>query len=149
LLTYFPAAYPRWYLDGFGQIFATMAVKSDNVLEFGRAPSGAGAVLHEFGPYPIKDVLSDAYLTQKQHKTGWTPVHAWMLTHFLFFSDKRRPQLRQYLDITQQMNPVPELHLQPEATARYVLVDEVLAITKQAHVQKMGFVGNEYYMSIF
>ena len=60
-----------------------------------------------------------------------------------------QPQLRQYLDITQQMNPVPELHLQPDATARYELVDEVLAITKQAHVQKMGFVGNEYYMNIF
>jgi biopolymer transport protein ExbD len=60
-----------------------------------------------------------------------------------------QPQLRQYLDITQQLNPVPELHLQPEATARYVLVDEVLAITKQAHVQKMGFVGNEYYMNVF
>jgi biopolymer transport protein ExbD len=59
------------------------------------------------------------------------------------------PQLRQYLDITQQINPVPELHLQPEATARYELVDEVLAVTKRAHVQKMGFVGNEYYMHIF
>ncbi len=58
-------------------------------------------------------------------------------------------QLRQYLDITQQMNPIPELHLQPDATARYELVDEVLAITKQAHVQKMGFVGNEYYTQIF
>jgi biopolymer transport protein ExbD len=58
-------------------------------------------------------------------------------------------QLRQYLDITQQMNPIPELHLQPDSTARYVLVDEVLAITKKAHVQKMGFVGNEYYMNIF
>ena len=58
-------------------------------------------------------------------------------------------QLRQYLDQTQQMNPVPELHLQPEATARYELVDEVLAVTKRAHVQKMGFVGNEYYMNIF
>ena len=57
--------------------------------------------------------------------------------------------LRQYLDTTQQMNPVPELHLQPDATARYELVDEVLAITKKAHVQKMGFVGNEYYMNIF
>ncbi|HEY4070495.1 MAG TPA: biopolymer transporter ExbD [Sphingomicrobium sp.] len=54
-------------------------------------------------------------------------------------------QLRQYLEVTQQMNPVPELHLQPDATARYELVDEVLAITKKAHVQKMGFVGNEYY----
>ena len=58
-------------------------------------------------------------------------------------------QLRAYLDTTQQMNPIPELHLQPDATARYVTVDEVLAVTKRAHVQKMGFVGNEYYMNIF
>jgi len=58
-------------------------------------------------------------------------------------------QLRSYLDVTQQMNPIPELHLQPDATARYEVVDEVLAVTKRAHVQKMGFVGNEYYMSIF
>src|ERR1043165_4308417 len=28
------------------------------------------------------------------------------------------PQLRTYLDATQQMNPIPELHLQPDATAR-------------------------------
>ena len=58
-------------------------------------------------------------------------------------------QLRAFLDTTQQMNPVPELHLQPDATARYEIVDEVLAVTKKAHVQKMGFVGNEYYMNIF
>ena len=58
-------------------------------------------------------------------------------------------QLRQYLDVTQQMDPVPELHLQPDANARYELVDKVLAVTKQAHVTKMGFVGNEAYMSVF
>lgn len=58
-------------------------------------------------------------------------------------------QLRQYLETTQQMNPIPELHLQPDATARYEIVDEVLAITKKAHVQKMGFVGNEYYANVF
>ena len=58
-------------------------------------------------------------------------------------------QLRQFLDVTQQMDPVPELHLQPEPDARYELVDEVLAVTKQAKVSKMGFVGNEAYMSIF
>jgi biopolymer transport protein ExbD len=54
-------------------------------------------------------------------------------------------QLRTYLDVSQQMNPVPELHLQPEPNARYELVDEVLAVTKRAHVSKMGFVGNEAY----
>ena len=54
-------------------------------------------------------------------------------------------QLRQYLEVTQQMNPIPELHLQPDATSRYELVDEVLAITKRAKVTNMGFVGNEAY----
>ena len=54
-------------------------------------------------------------------------------------------QLRQYLDITQTMNPVPELHLQPHPQARYEVVDEVLAITKRANVEAMGFVGNEAY----
>lgn len=60
-----------------------------------------------------------------------------------------QPQLRAYLEQTQQMNPIPELHLQPDATARYELVDEVLAITKRAKVQKMGFIGNEYYTQVF
>ncbi len=58
-------------------------------------------------------------------------------------------QLRQFLDATQQIDPVPELHLQPEPEARYEVVDEVLAITKQAQVTKMGFVGNEAYMTAF
>jgi biopolymer transport protein ExbD len=53
--------------------------------------------------------------------------------------------LRQYLDQTQTMNPVPELHLQPDPNAPYEVVDEVLAVTKRAHVEKMGFVGNEAY----
>jgi biopolymer transport protein ExbD len=58
-------------------------------------------------------------------------------------------QLRQYLDVTQQMDPIPELHMQPEPDARYEVVDDVLAVTKQAKVSKMGFVGNEAYMTVF
>ena len=58
-------------------------------------------------------------------------------------------QLKLFLDATQQIDPVPELHLQPEPTARYELVDEVLAVTKKANVTKMGFVGNEAYMKAF
>jgi biopolymer transport protein ExbD len=53
--------------------------------------------------------------------------------------------LRQYLDITTTMDPVPELHLQPDPNAPYEVVDEVLAITKRANITKMGFVGNEAY----
>ena len=58
-------------------------------------------------------------------------------------------RLRQYLDLTQTMSPIPELHLQPDQNARYELVDEVLAVTKRAAVEKMGFVGNEAYMNAF
>jgi biopolymer transport protein ExbD len=53
--------------------------------------------------------------------------------------------LRQFLDQTTMMNPTPELHLQPHPEAPYEVVDEVLAITKRANIDKMGFVGNEAY----
>jgi len=57
--------------------------------------------------------------------------------------------LRQYLDQSQTMNPIPELHLRPASDARYEVVDEVLAVTKRANVTKMGFVGNEQYANRF
>ena len=60
-----------------------------------------------------------------------------------------KAELAALLGATQAMRPVPELHLQPEAGARYELVDELLAITKHANVTKMGFVGNEAYRAAF
>ena len=54
-------------------------------------------------------------------------------------------QLRQYLDQTTTLRPVPELQLEPDAEARFELVDEVLAVIKRANVESMGFVGNERY----
>jgi biopolymer transport protein ExbD len=58
-------------------------------------------------------------------------------------------QLRVLLDTTAAMDPRPELQLRRDAAARYALVDEVLAMTKQAGVQSMGFVGNDAYMRAF
>ena len=54
-------------------------------------------------------------------------------------------ELRARLELVARHYPDSELHLQPEAAARYALVDEVLALTKQARVERMGFVGNEQY----
>jgi biopolymer transport protein ExbD len=56
--------------------------------------------------------------------------------------------LRQELQLTQQMSPVPELHLRPDAETRYEVVDEVLATIKSEHVDKVGFVGNDRYVNI-
>lgn len=53
--------------------------------------------------------------------------------------------LKSYLRQTTQMDPEPELHLEPDPNARYSVVDQVLAVAKQSQVTKMGFVGNERY----
>ncbi len=55
------------------------------------------------------------------------------------------PELRYELAATQRMSPIPELHLRPDAEARYDVVDRVLALIKQEQVRKVGFVGNEAY----
>jgi biopolymer transport protein ExbD len=57
--------------------------------------------------------------------------------------------LQQYLEATTQLNPEPELHFQPDAQARYEVVDHVLAIVKRSNITKLGFVGNEQYGSAF
>ncbi|QGP80049.1 ExbD/TolR family protein [Sphingobium sp. CAP-1] len=56
-----------------------------------------------------------------------------------------RLTLRRYLAATLRMPVEPELQFQPDATARYVAVDEVLADIKRSGVTKLGFIGNERY----
>lgn len=58
-------------------------------------------------------------------------------------------QLMGTLEATQTMDPIPELHLQPDPMARYEVVDKVMAATKRAKVSKMGFIGNEAYRGVF
>ncbi|WP_336958656.1 biopolymer transporter ExbD [Sphingobium aquiterrae] len=53
--------------------------------------------------------------------------------------------LRQYLAQSLQLAVEPELQFQPDAQARYVVVDQVLAEIKRSGATKLGFVGNEQY----
>jgi len=57
--------------------------------------------------------------------------------------------LRRYLDQSQTLDVIPELRIHPQAGAHYDLVDKVLAVTKRAHVVRMGFVGNDAYAHDF
>ena len=83
-------------------------------------------------PPPIEPTKNKVVITP-QGQVLWNGVPVSLVT------------LRQYLDLTTTMHPVPELHLQPDPQARYELVDEVLAVCKRARVTAMGFVGNEAY----
>jgi len=55
--------------------------------------------------------------------------------------------LAEELVATARMTRQPELHLRPDANARYELVDKVLATAKRAGVTRLGFVGNERYQN--
>jgi biopolymer transport protein ExbD len=57
--------------------------------------------------------------------------------------------LTQYLEQTKQINPEPELHFQPDPSARYARVDEILAVVKRSGITKLGFIGNEQYRNDF
>jgi biopolymer transport protein ExbD len=54
-------------------------------------------------------------------------------------------QLRTYLTAASRMQPQPELHLKPDALARYEVVNGIMAEAQKAGIEKMGFVGNEAY----
>ena len=56
-----------------------------------------------------------------------------------------RLTLRRYLGASLRLPVEPELQFQPDAAARYLLVDEVLADIRRAGVTRLGFIGNERY----
>lgn len=107
LMTYFPQPWPRWYLDGFGEIFATIRVREDGKIEYGRPPEGIRKVTDWFLNYPVRDVLNGKYLVETR-RPRWTPYHAWVLAHYLFFSEERKGQLHDYLAAYVRGEPLDE-----------------------------------------
>ena len=58
-------------------------------------------------------------------------------------------QLATYLEQTKALPVEPELQVQPDPYARYIVVDRVMAVIKRSGVGKLGFVGNEQYARVF
>ncbi len=87
------------------------------------------------GDWPIVDRLKNKIVVDAQGGLFWNGQRTDL------------PSLSQALERSQDLAVPPELHLQPEPLAPYSRVDEVLAITKRAGVENMGFVGNEQYRS--
>ena len=57
--------------------------------------------------------------------------------------------LRQYIDLTKNLPDEPELHLLPDPSTRYEVIDNILAVVKKSQVTKFGFEGNERYADAF
>ena len=89
---------------------------------------------------------------------GPTPIIKWISNELALTAEGRaywngQPvddrTLRNTLDKSVAMDPAPELHFRPDAATSYGRVDQVLAMTAQANVTKMGFVGNQQYGDSF
>ena len=57
--------------------------------------------------------------------------------------------LRQYIDLTKNLPDEPELHLLPDPSTHYAVIDNILAVVKKSQVGKFGFEGNERYSDAF
>lgn len=58
-------------------------------------------------------------------------------------------QMQHNLTAIATMQPSPELRFRPDANARYVIVDSVLAAVKRSGAENLGFVDNERYHGVF
>ena len=90
LRTYVPAGYPRWYLDAVGELFSTISVRDSGAILYARPPAGYWDVLSAYGVANVDDVLSGRPSTGTDAPV-WTPHSAWLIAHFLLFSDRGRP----------------------------------------------------------
>lgn len=100
VIHYAPVAYPRWYFDGIGALFATVVFKHDGSIEYGQPPAGLAMMLRAYGRLDTAAVLTGRYLHAPSPQMDWTPYHAWLLTHFFVMSrlsPAEQAQFAQYM----------------------------------------------------
>lgn len=111
MLTYVPAAYPRWYLDGIGALFSTIKVKRDGAMDYADAPEGFKDIFLSYGYPNISEILSGRYLDDPKSTAAWSPYGAWLLTHYFIFSNpkpERARQFQHYMAAIRQGTPMAE-----------------------------------------
>lgn len=111
ILTYAPADDPRWYLDGIGALFASIAIRSDGAIDYARVPDRLQQVLTSYGPVDVAGVLTGRYLTDAGDGARWSPYHAWLVSHFFLYSalsPQRSDQFRRYMAAVRQGKPLAE-----------------------------------------
>lgn len=95
MMQYTPVAYPSWYVEGFAEIASTASFERQGAITFGKAASHRQRSLTG-SRYPVTRLLDGSYLTEPDFDLSYG--EAWLLAHYLTFSDTRRGQLRAYLN---------------------------------------------------
>lgn len=108
MLQYTPAAYPSWYVEGFAEIASTASFERKGAITFGKAAQHRQHELDGGMSYPVPSLLDGSYLNDQMKGRGWSYGDAWLLSHYLTFSDTRRGQFRDYLNAVNAGKPLAE-----------------------------------------
>ncbi len=101
MLQNFPATYPGWYVEGFAELYATIALKDDGTFHVGDPPQYRARDFATLGLLPVKRMLD---LEQKLSGLEQYQFYSSgsLLAHYLNFEPKRRGQLARYLKSLEQ-----------------------------------------------
>ena len=96
MLQHFPGAYPRWYVEGFAELMATVRFNDDGSYHVGDPPQYRADQVRYMRDFELVRMLDDDY---KLRGTDSLQHYAkgWLLTHYLNFDSEGYGQLRNYL----------------------------------------------------
>lgn len=102
---YFPAAYPAWYTEGFAEFISTTRFTREGQAQFGMPPYYRGYSLIHEQSISIQKLLSERISAIATPQLDAFYGKSWLLVHYLRFSEARKGQLGQYLDMINQGKP--------------------------------------------
>lgn len=93
---HFPAAYPRWYSEGYAETMATLRFMDGGAFHVGDPPQYRAYQVLQMRQFPLKEMLDsaheiDGYDYMQFYGTGW------LLSHYLNFDPARFAKLNEYL----------------------------------------------------
>ncbi|WP_282948466.1 MULTISPECIES: hypothetical protein [unclassified Sphingopyxis] len=111
ILSYLPAGYPRWYMDGIGALFSTAKIGRDGSLDYAKLSLVNAQIFRSYGRLNVGDVLTGRYLADPSRRMEWTPFHAALLVHFFVYGDikaERRTQFQYYMSAIHRGVPMAD-----------------------------------------
>jgi hypothetical protein len=96
MMQHFPAAYPRWYVEGYAELLATTRLNEDGSFHVGDPPLYRGDSLYYMTQFRLEDMLDQEHdLSGKEAYQHYTV--GWLFAHYLNFNPERLAQLNTYL----------------------------------------------------
>jgi hypothetical protein len=96
MMQHFPAAYPRWYVEGYAELLATMRLNDDGSFHVGDPPLYRGDALYYMTQFRLEEMLDQEHdLSGKQAYQHYTI--GWLFAHYLSFNPERLAKLNEYL----------------------------------------------------